>query len=269
MKTIDFRDFQWANHGIRGTKNPFFTILTASLNSEKTLVSLLESLRIQSFREFEHIVIDGGSQDNTLKILADYPGTFRRRWMSTPDRGIAHALNKGLQLAKGQYILIIHGDDRLLDENVLSRVYNELKNENVDICSYSVQKETPNEALMPYRPIRLCWWYHFKTILPHQGCFVHRRVFERIRVNSEKISRLPLIMIFFIGLSPMTPRYILEFYLLRSWAELASAADPAMLQRRLNEEALVQRMNEKKFFWRMSQRLFHLLYFPYKTQFST
>ena len=222
-------------------------------------------MKEQVFQDSEHIVIDGGSQDDTLKILTDYSKAFRLRWRSEPDRGIAHALNKGLQLAKGRYILIIHGDDRLLDENVFSRAYNQLRNEPVDICSYPVLKETPNGSLMPYRPIRFCWWYHFKTILPHQGCFVHRRVFERIGQFRENFAIALDYDFFYRALSSgATVRFGAQPVAIMGGTGISS--NPAMLEKRLHEEALAQRMNEKKLFWRMSQELFQLLYLPYKTR---
>ena len=244
---------------------PFFTIITSCLNSADTLRRTLVSVKEQNVPDLEHIVIDGGSQDDTLKILADYSETFRVRWRSEPDRGIAHALNKGLQFAKGRYILVIHGDDRLLDEKVLSRVYNDLKNETVDMCSYPVLKETPNGSLMPYRPIRLRWWYHFKTILPHQGCFVHRRVFEHIGQFRENFAIALDYDFFYRALSSgASVKFGTQPVAIMGGTGVSS--NPAMLEKRLHEEALVQRMNERKLFWRMSQKLFQLLYLPYKTR---
>jgi len=245
--------------------DPFFTILTSCLNSEKTLIETLASVRKQRYQNLEHIIIDGGSHNDSLRILTDYAGNSRVCWQSEPDRGIAHALNKGLQLAKGRYILIIHGDDRLLDENVFSRAYNQLRNEPVDICSYPVLKETPDGGLMPYRPIRLCWWYHFKTIFPHQGCFVHRRVFERIGQFRENFAIALDYDFFYRALSSgATVRFGAQPVAIMGGAGVSS--NPAMLEKRLHEEALTQRMNEKKLFWRMSQKLFQLLYLPYKTR---
>jgi len=245
--------------------DPFFTILTSCLNSEKTLIKTLASVRKQRYQNFEHIIIDGGSQDDSLRILSDYSGNFRVYWKSEPDRGIAHALNKGLQLAKGRYILVIHGDDRLLDENVLSRVYKALRNESVDMYSCPVLKEAPNGKLIPYRPIRLCWWYHFKTILPHQGCFVHRRAFERVGQFRENLT-IALDYDFFYRAfsSGATVKFRKMPVAIMGGAGISS--NPIMLEKRLHEEMLVQRMNERKIFWRMAQQLFYLLYFPYKTR---
>jgi glycosyltransferase involved in cell wall biosynthesis len=246
-------------------QSPFFTVLTASLNNGKNIKNTLTSVKEQRLQDSEHIVIDGGSKDNTLRILTDYSEAPALRWRSEPDRGISHALNKGIQLAKGRYILIIHGDDRLLDENVFSRAYNQLRNEPVDICSYPVLKETPNGRLMPYRAIRLRCWYHFKTILPHQGCFVHRKVFEHVGQFRENFTIALDYDFFYRAISSgATLKFGPQPVAIMGGSGISS--NPAMLKKRLHEEALVQRMNEKRLSWRLAQRLFHLLYYPYKTR---
>ena len=83
------------------------TILTAALNSGATIKKTLESVRNQTFRDFEHVVIDGGSRDETLEILKEYENTYNLTWISESDKGIADALNKGLRLAGGRYIIVI------------------------------------------------------------------------------------------------------------------------------------------------------------------
>ena len=73
---------QCATFSRRNAKTPFFEILTSSLNSEKTVRALLESLIFQSTKEFEHIVFDGGSRDDTLDILIEFENTCNLTWIS-------------------------------------------------------------------------------------------------------------------------------------------------------------------------------------------
>jgi len=103
------------------SKSPFITIITAALNSEATIKKTLESVRNQTFQDFEHIVIDGGSRDETLEILKKYDNTYNLTWISEPDNGIADAMNKGIDLATGDYILFLHSDDYLVNSSVLKR----------------------------------------------------------------------------------------------------------------------------------------------------
>ena len=94
-------------------KSPFISILTASLNSESTLNKTLESIRDQSFQDLEHIVIDGGSRDETHKILKENEKSYNLIWISEPDHGISDALNKGLQLARGRSKRMKPSDDQM------------------------------------------------------------------------------------------------------------------------------------------------------------
>ncbi|MBM3883076.1 MAG: glycosyltransferase, partial [Verrucomicrobia bacterium] len=100
---------------------PRITILTPSLNCAPYLRQCLESVASQNYPNLEHIVIDGGSQDGTLEILQQFPNV---RWVSGPDRGEAHALNKALRLASGDLLCWLNADD-WLEPGVLDHVARE------------------------------------------------------------------------------------------------------------------------------------------------
>ena len=89
---------------------PLITIITPTLNRAGMLREALSSVEAQGFADLEHVVIDGGSTDETPEVLAEFPGT---RLVSEPDRGVYDALNKGLKLARGEFILQLNSDDRL------------------------------------------------------------------------------------------------------------------------------------------------------------
>jgi glycosyltransferase involved in cell wall biosynthesis len=84
------------------------SIVTPSLNQARYLREAIESVRAQTHAPIEHIVIDGGSSDGTLAILGEYDNI---RWVSEPDRGQSHALNKGFALASGEYLGWLNADD--------------------------------------------------------------------------------------------------------------------------------------------------------------
>jgi glycosyltransferase involved in cell wall biosynthesis len=84
------------------------TVITPCLNAAATLPATLASVRAQALDGVEHIVVDGGSTDGTLEILRGADGV---RWISEPDRGLAHALNKGVAMASGDVIGELNADD--------------------------------------------------------------------------------------------------------------------------------------------------------------
>jgi glycosyltransferase involved in cell wall biosynthesis len=106
----DYRVFAERREGIEDA--PKVSLITVALNAAKTLPRTIESVQAQSFASIEHVVVDGGSTDGTLELLRrslraqDY-------WMSERDRGISDAMNKGVALARGDYVQFIHADDWL------------------------------------------------------------------------------------------------------------------------------------------------------------
>lgn len=89
-------------------RHPSISIVTPCLNARTTISETLASVRSQDFAAVEHIVIDGGSTDGTIELLAEDP---RVRWISEPDRGLSHAFNKGVAMATGDVIGWLNADD--------------------------------------------------------------------------------------------------------------------------------------------------------------
>jgi glycosyltransferase involved in cell wall biosynthesis len=99
------------------SSSPRVTLITVALNARPTLARTIETVQRQTFPSIEHVVIDGGSTDGTLELLA----TALRphdHWISEPDAGISDALNKGVALARGEYLQFIHADDWLSPRQV-------------------------------------------------------------------------------------------------------------------------------------------------------
>ena len=90
------------------------TIITITYNSAKTVRETFESVRSQKYENLEYLLIDGGSQDGTLSIAEEYSDIITKV-VSEPDEGISDAMNKGIRLATGDLIGIIHSDDALTD----------------------------------------------------------------------------------------------------------------------------------------------------------
>jgi glycosyltransferase involved in cell wall biosynthesis len=246
------------------TSSVYFSILTASLNSGATIQSTLDSTRGQTFCDLEHIVIDGGSTDNTLRILNLYTGAYNLSWVSEHDKGIANALNKAVTKSCGAYFLVIQADDRFFDQGVLENVFPLLRGGVYDIHSFPVVIDHPELGKRLRRPIPILWWNRFKFILPHQGTFVHRRVFERIGEFREDFS---IAMDYDFFYRAILAGCTVKFHREPPVALMGGSGigtRPDFLSRRLREESLVQQMNERNPLWRMGQIVFKRLYQPYK-----
>ena len=107
-------------------QEPYFSIVTATLNVEKYLPKMLESVNKQTFRNFEHIFVDSYSTDKTLEIINQYKidnPNIKVSLFQTKPEGVFVAQNVGIKKSKGRYINLMNSDDYFLDENVLKDVY--------------------------------------------------------------------------------------------------------------------------------------------------
>jgi glycosyltransferase involved in cell wall biosynthesis len=98
-----------------------FSIITVCLNSDKTILYTLNSILNQTYKNIEHIIVDGGSTDKTLEIIKKYP--FKnKKFFSTNQKGIYSALNEGIKRATGDYISVLHSDDIYQNNYILEEV---------------------------------------------------------------------------------------------------------------------------------------------------
>ena len=98
--------------------NPLISIVTVTYNAAGTIVPTLRSVKEQTFKDFEHLIVDGASTDDTL-TLARREGLPDLRIISERDRGLYDAMNKGLHAARGKYILFLNAGDSFADAGVL------------------------------------------------------------------------------------------------------------------------------------------------------
>lgn len=103
-------------------KEPLISIITVSYNAANTIEQTILSVINQNFKDFEYIVIDGGSTDGTVDIIKKYQDkiTF---WVSEPDKGIYDAMNKGIQIAKGEWVNFMNAGDGFYNSNVFVNVF--------------------------------------------------------------------------------------------------------------------------------------------------
>lgn len=162
-------------------KQPFFTIITCTRNSEKYLPKCLKSLASQNFNEYEHIVIDGISTDTTLSLIQSIS-----KIISLKPSGISAAMNEGIKQASGKYIYFLHSDDAFLDPHVLSQVAKYLQNnQELDWVYGQIQVVDAGDnkiGIFPkYKVFQLASSYLLKffNFVPHQATFMKKSVFDQ------------------------------------------------------------------------------------------
>lgn len=111
-----------------------FSIITATYNRADTIRDTIESILAQTYEDWEHIIVDGASKDNSLEIISDYQDKYngRLKLISEKDKGIYDAMNKGIALATGDYIGFLNSDDFFFDSHVLEKVANALTQQSTD-----------------------------------------------------------------------------------------------------------------------------------------
>ena len=143
------------------SSEPLISIITVVLNNEKYLQECLDSLHTQKYKNYEHIIIDGGSTDNTIEIIKKNENKIDY-WVSERDYGIYDAFNKGMDLAKGEYLGFLNSDDVYYSENTLGYVVEAFKNNlNIDFIYGPVKKHWA--LLHGYKPWKIYFTWGFYT----------------------------------------------------------------------------------------------------------
>lgn len=157
-----------------------FSIVTVNFNNVGGLAKTLESVRSQTFRDFEQIVIDGGSTDGSVELIKTHAVSLSH-WRSERDSGPYNAMNKGARMARGEWLLFLNSGDILAAPDVLEKMAPFLANEGVDICTggyLAVWREgrTPRHK----QPTGVLDHRHFyRKTINHQSTFIGHTVFEQ------------------------------------------------------------------------------------------
>ncbi|AWW44057.1 glycosyltransferase family 2 protein [Polynucleobacter paneuropaeus] len=159
------------------------SVITVCLNSEDTIHKALESISNQSYKNIQHIIIDGESSDNTLSIVKNYKG-HKIDLYSGRDDGIYDAMNKGLALATGEVIGFLHADDFYSEKITVEQIANAFLDSNVDGIYGDLAYVSRNDLHK-----RLRYWRAgiFSTKLlklgwmpPHPTVYLRRHVYSDI-----------------------------------------------------------------------------------------
>lgn len=161
------------------------SIVTATYNSAATVRNTIESVLGQSYGDYEHIIVDGLSKDDTVAICRSYEGRYRGRLriISERDRGIYDAMNKGVRLATGDVVGILNSDDFYSDEGVLAAVARELAQGEADAVYgdiHYVRGEDLTRCVRYYSSRYFRRWMMVMGYQPaHPSFYCRRECYER------------------------------------------------------------------------------------------
>ena len=158
------------------------TIVTVCYNSAATIRDTLESVALQFNKNFEHIIVDGGSTDGTVAVIREW-NKHPIRFISEPDKGIYDAMNKGIRLASGDIIGILNSSDLYYDSHVLENVSVVMSDASVDACYADLIYVDQRNLKKIIRYWKSCVFKKglFKKgwVPPHPTFFVRRLVYEK------------------------------------------------------------------------------------------
>ena len=163
------------------------SIITICLNSEKTIEKTINSVINQKYKNIEYIVVDGNSTDNTKQILSKHK-KFINKFISEKDTGIYNAINKGLNLATGDLISILHSDDCYFNEDTLQNIVKIFSNNKSIACLFgtTIIKRRNSKIIRKYSPVGFKPWMLYLGISPpHPSMFLKKEVYKKYGTYKE------------------------------------------------------------------------------------
>ena len=166
------------------------SIITATFNSAKTLKDTIQSVLRQTNKDFEYLIIDGGSTDETIDIVKSYESEFsgRLKWVSEKDEGIYDAMNKGIKMASGDVVGILNSDDYFTSDDILQTVADAFKCQEIDAIYgdiHFIRDGNPQKCIRYYssrmfRP----FWLRFGFMPAHPSFYCKREIFDKAGLYS-------------------------------------------------------------------------------------
>lgn len=158
------------------------SVITVCFNSEKTIDKTLESVDNQKGLDFEYIIVDGGSRDKTLKIISKWQNKISLKLISETDKGIYDAMNKGVRMATGDWVIFLNSDDYFYSSDSLANAEIFLDKE-LDIVYGSTEFRYDNfSVIRKPRPMSDLWK---KMPYNHQSSFTRRSLLLKSPFNLD------------------------------------------------------------------------------------
>jgi glycosyltransferase involved in cell wall biosynthesis len=162
----------------------FFSIITINYNNLEGLKRTVESVLNQTWKEFEYIVIDGGSTDGSVAYI-ESQSEYIHYWVSESDNGIYNAMNKGILKATGEYLLFLNSGDHFYSDLVLQE--NQRRIVNHDLIYFNLNVIDDNNSFLKKYPDQLSFSYFTKDTLPHPATFIKASLFSKLGMYDESL----------------------------------------------------------------------------------
>ena len=171
------------------------SIITATFNSAKTLPQTLKSISNQTYKNIEHIIVDGGSSDDSINIIKRYADN-KKIFLSEPDEGLYFAINKGMELASGDVIGLMHSDDFYSDNFVLNDIARIFMNPRIDAVYADldyINSSNQDQVVRKWRPgifnvhrIKFGWMPPHPTLYIRNSCIEKFGLYDtQFRISSD------------------------------------------------------------------------------------
>lgn len=164
---------------------PRLSIITINFNNKEGFYKTISSVVNQTYKNLEYIIIDGGSEDGSLDIIEQYKSKIEY-WISEPDNGIFHAMNKGIRAAKGEYCQFLNSGDWLASDSVIERMmeyaygcsilYGNMSKILPD-GKISKNKSIPKDSFFPF----------YRGTLNHSPSFIKKCLFDKYGFFDENL----------------------------------------------------------------------------------
>ena len=160
------------------------SVITINYNNSSGLQRTIESVVAQQYSDMEYIVVDGGSTDESLEIIKHHE-KFINKWVSEKDKGIYNALNKGIKMATGDYLLFLNSGDHFYDSAVLNKYHHHIEKE--DLIAFDIHLLGLGHDYIHKHPEKIQLSFLFEETFAHQSVFIKRILFDEIGLYDETL----------------------------------------------------------------------------------
>ncbi len=223
---------------------PKLSIITINYNNLLGLKRTVESVVNQTWREFEYIIIDGGSTDGSAEYIESQSNHIDY-WVSEPDKGIYNAMNKGIKVATGEYLLFLNSGDFFFSKEVLKENNSCLKV--YDIIYFSLNFKNTIESFVVSYPNQLDFSHFIKDSLPHPSSFIKANMFDLIGGYDENLKIVSDWKFFILCICKYNCTYFRIDKVLTTFCMDGMSSNPNNLNLILAEREYVLKSNFKAF----------------------